>query len=174
MRHCASCVLLVLAGLAAAQTSTLPDCGQRPRRLNPAICCATSGNSPLTPTAAASLELLARRRASRISSGRSKPSVSSLAHRQAASADGAVVRHPLARTIAITAERQEFPMSPAADFVLWSICLENADRGPGSELVFAGYGVVAPEYQWDDYAGLDVKGKTVMVITGDPPVADRR
>lgn len=37
-----------------------------------------------------------------------------------------------------------------------------------SPLVFAGYGVVAPEYQWDDYAGLDVKGKTVVVLINDP------
>jgi Zn-dependent M28 family amino/carboxypeptidase len=37
-----------------------------------------------------------------------------------------------------------------------------------SDIVFAGYGVVAPEYQWDDYAGLDVKGKTVVVLVNDP------
>ena len=37
-----------------------------------------------------------------------------------------------------------------------------------SDVVFAGYGVVAPEYQWNDYAGLDVKGKTVIVLVNDP------
>jgi Zn-dependent M28 family amino/carboxypeptidase len=37
-----------------------------------------------------------------------------------------------------------------------------------SDIVFAGYGVVAPEYQWNDYAGLDVKGKTVIVLVNDP------
>jgi len=37
-----------------------------------------------------------------------------------------------------------------------------------SDVVFAGYGVVAPEYQWNDYAGLDVKGKTVVVLINDP------
>ena len=37
-----------------------------------------------------------------------------------------------------------------------------------SPLVFAGYGIVAPEYGWDDYAGLDVKGKTVVVLVNDP------
>ena len=37
-----------------------------------------------------------------------------------------------------------------------------------SDMVFAGYGVVAPEYQWNDYAGLDVKGKTVVVLVNDP------
>ena len=37
-----------------------------------------------------------------------------------------------------------------------------------SPLVFAGYGVTAPEYDWDDYASLDVKGKTVVVLINDP------
>ncbi|MCP3736208.1 M28 family metallopeptidase [Sphingomonas sp. RP10(2022)] len=37
-----------------------------------------------------------------------------------------------------------------------------------SEVVFAGYGIVAPEKGWNDYAGLDVKGKTVVVLINDP------
>ncbi len=37
-----------------------------------------------------------------------------------------------------------------------------------SEIVFAGFGIVAPEYEWDDYADLDVKGKTVVVMVNDP------
>lgn len=37
-----------------------------------------------------------------------------------------------------------------------------------SELVYAGYGIVAPEYGWNDYEGLDVKGKTVIVLVNDP------
>ena len=37
-----------------------------------------------------------------------------------------------------------------------------------SELVFAGYGIIAPEYNWNDYDGLDVKGKTVVVLVNDP------
>ncbi len=40
-----------------------------------------------------------------------------------------------------------------------------------SPLVFAGYGIVAPEFQWNDYAGLDVKGKTVVVLVNDPGYA---
>lgn len=37
-----------------------------------------------------------------------------------------------------------------------------------SPMIFAGYGIVAPEYQWNDYEGLDVKGKTVVVMVNDP------
>ncbi|TVR98158.1 MAG: M28 family peptidase [Wenzhouxiangellaceae bacterium] len=40
-----------------------------------------------------------------------------------------------------------------------------------SELVFVGYGIVAPEYDWDDYAGLDVAGKTVVMLVNDPGFA---
>ena len=39
-------------------------------------------------------------------------------------------------------------------------------------IVFVGYGVTAPEFGWDDYAGVDVKGKVVMCIVGDPPSDD--
>ncbi|WP_085299001.1 M28 family metallopeptidase [Cognaticolwellia mytili] len=46
-----------------------------------------------------------------------------------------------------------------------SVSLEN------SELVFVGYGINAPEYQWDDYANVDVKGKTVVVLVNDPGFA---
>jgi len=40
-----------------------------------------------------------------------------------------------------------------------------------SPLVFAGYGIVAPEYGWNDYEGLDVRGKTVVVLVNDPGYA---
>ncbi len=41
-----------------------------------------------------------------------------------------------------------------------------------SELVFVGYGVVAPEYGWDDYKGADMRGKTLVMLINDPPVRD--
>jgi hypothetical protein len=40
------------------------------------------------------------------------------------------------------------------------------------ELVFVGYGVRAPEFDWDDYEGLDVAGKTLLMLVNDPAVAD--
>ncbi|MBV9541030.1 MAG: M28 family peptidase [Alphaproteobacteria bacterium] len=42
-----------------------------------------------------------------------------------------------------------------------------------SDLVFVGYGVVAPEYHWDDYAGVDVRGKTVVILINDPHNEER-
>jgi len=41
----------------------------------------------------------------------------------------------------------------------------------GSEVVFVGYGIVAPEYGWDDYAGLDMRGKTALILVNDPGFA---
>jgi len=40
-----------------------------------------------------------------------------------------------------------------------------------SELVWVGYGIVAPEYNWNDYVGVDVKGKTVVILVNDPGYA---
>ena len=41
-----------------------------------------------------------------------------------------------------------------------------------SAMVFVGYGVVAPEFEWDDFKGADVRGKTIVMLAGDPPVPD--
>src|SRR5438105_5150 len=38
-----------------------------------------------------------------------------------------------------------------------------------SDVIFVGHGVVAPEYRWDDYKGLDVRGKTLIMLVDDPP-----
>ena len=54
------------------------------------------------------------------------------------------------------------------EFVIFSRRLEDCIEVKNSELVFAGYGIVAPEYGWNDYENLDVKGKTVLVLVNDP------
>ena len=54
------------------------------------------------------------------------------------------------------------------DFMAWTKRVIDVSRIDASELVFVGYGVVAPEYGWDDYAGIDVEGKTVVVLVNDP------
>jgi Zn-dependent M28 family amino/carboxypeptidase len=57
------------------------------------------------------------------------------------------------------------------DFMAWTK-REQAEVSIDSDLVFVGYGVVAPEFNWDDYKGLDVKGKVLMMLINDPPVLD--
>src|SRR6476619_2329913 len=58
------------------------------------------------------------------------------------------------------------------DFVASSARLQPEIKIDRSNLVFVGYGVVAPEYGWDDYKNVDVKGKTLLMLIGDPPVPD--
>ena len=74
--------------------------------------------------------------------------------------------------IAVRAGGKDVTMAGVRDFVVWSNLPDTLIQIRQSDLVFAGYGVVAPEYKWDDYAGIKVAGKTVVVLTGDPPVAD--
>ncbi len=58
------------------------------------------------------------------------------------------------------------------DFVAWTKHVAESAEIADSELVFVGYGVQAPEYNWDDYKGADLKGKTLVMLVGDPPVPD--
>lgn len=58
------------------------------------------------------------------------------------------------------------------DFVAGSRRVQNEVSIANSPLVFAGYGIVAPEYGWNDYKNLDVKGKTVVVLINDPGFSD--
>ena len=65
-----------------------------------------------------------------------------------------------------------FPMTLKQSAVIWTK-RQNADHleFDDSEVVFVGYGVIAPEYGWNDYAGLDVDGKTVVMLVNDPGYA---
>jgi len=58
------------------------------------------------------------------------------------------------------------------DVVAWTKHVAESASIENSELVFVGYGVVAPEFNWDDYKGVDVKGKTLVMLVNDPPVPD--
>ncbi len=58
------------------------------------------------------------------------------------------------------------------DMVVWTKRVAETVSLDKSDVVFVGYGVQAPEYQWDDYKGLDVAGKTVIMLVGDPAVPD--
>jgi Zn-dependent M28 family amino/carboxypeptidase len=56
--------------------------------------------------------------------------------------------------------------------VAWTKHVAPSASIANSEMVFVGYGVVAPEFNWDDYKGVDIKGKTVVMLVNDPPVPD--
>lgn len=54
------------------------------------------------------------------------------------------------------------------DYIAFSGVAEPEARVAGAEVVFVGYGIVAPEYGWDDYRGADVTGKVVLLMNNDP------
>jgi len=57
------------------------------------------------------------------------------------------------------------------EVVFWTKQAREYRKIRDSEVVFVGYGIVAPEYDWNDYAGIDVKGKTVVILVNDPGFA---
>jgi len=57
------------------------------------------------------------------------------------------------------------------DIVLWTLHAEKKLKIK-AELIFAGFGINAPEYGWNDYEGIDVKGKIVVVMVNDPGFYD--
>jgi Zn-dependent M28 family amino/carboxypeptidase/uncharacterized protein (DUF1684 family) len=60
----------------------------------------------------------------------------------------------------------------ADDVVAWTKHVADSASIESSDMVFVGYGVIAPEYNWDDYKGMDVRGKTLVMLINDPPVPD--
>jgi Zn-dependent M28 family amino/carboxypeptidase len=58
------------------------------------------------------------------------------------------------------------------DVVAWTKHVADSAALDDSDMVFVGYGTVAPEYSWDDYKGVDVRGKTLVMLVNDPPVPD--
>ena len=77
-----------------------------------------------------------------------------------------------APTAAFTVGGQTTTLHYPEDFVASSERLQPEIKVDKSEVVFVGYGVVAPEYGWDDYKDVDVRGKTILMLVGDPPVPD--
>ncbi len=89
--------------------------------------------------------------------------------------DGYVQEVPMVNLLAhaapqmqVTSKKGSFTLKAFDDYIIWTDkpdARESLDKSP---LVFAGYGVVAPEYNWNDYKDLDVKGKVVLVMVNDP------
>ncbi|MFI5124028.1 MAG: M28 family metallopeptidase [Chitinophagales bacterium] len=68
----------------------------------------------------------------------------------------------------VESAKGNFELQNHRDYVLITEGTDSVVSLNKDELIFAGYGVVAPEYHWNDYAGIDVKGKVVMVMVNDP------
>ncbi len=73
-----------------------------------------------------------------------------------------------APSMSVRSSKGNFTLKAFDDYVIWTDKTDSNITLDNAELVFAGYGVVAPEQNWNDYEGLDVKGKVVMVMVNDP------
>ena len=68
----------------------------------------------------------------------------------------------------IKGKNKSFNLQLGKEFVTYTQRIQDKVEINNSELVFCGYGIVAPEYGWNDYEGLDMKGKTAVVLVNDP------
>ncbi|MDQ2668821.1 MAG: peptidase M28, partial [Gemmatimonadota bacterium] len=73
------------------------------------------------------------------------------------------------KTIRVTASgKASATLHSTDDVVVWAGSATPMSEAKG-ELVFVGYGARAPEYRWDDFKGMDLKGKILLVLVNDPP-----
>ena len=77
-----------------------------------------------------------------------------------------------APTASFTVGGKQLNLTFPKDYVAVSRRFVPESKVENSDMVFVGYGVVAPEYGWDDYKGLDVRGKTIVMLINDPQVPD--
>ena len=75
-------------------------------------------------------------------------------------------------TLSFVHDGLTIPMENINEFVGPSSRIVPHVAAKDTDVVFVGYGVVAPEFAWDDYKGVDVRGKTVVMLINDPPVVD--
>ena len=79
-----------------------------------------------------------------------------------------------ASTISLSQDGKKTEIAFPQDYVGWSGLPQETLNVRESELVFVGYGVEAPEYGWDDYKGVDVRGKTLLMLVNDPAIPDAK
>lgn len=80
---------------------------------------------------------------------------------------------PIEPTLTFQNGNSSLTINHLDDYVMGSPQMVQDINVANTDLVFAGFGIVAPEYNWNDYEGLDVKGKTVVVMVSDPGRYDK-
>lgn len=74
--------------------------------------------------------------------------------------------------VSFTAKNEKIDLHFPNETVVWSRHFTPEVKVEDSPVIFVGYGVVAPEYGWDDFKDVDVRGKTILMLINDPPVPD--
>ncbi|GAB6393974.1 MAG: peptidase, M28 family [Bacteroidales bacterium] len=75
-------------------------------------------------------------------------------------------------TVSMKGRKGSLKLKVMDDIVIWTLRAEKKLKLSNAALVFAGFGINAPEYEWNDYAGIDVKGKVVVCMVNDPGFYD--
>lgn len=73
-----------------------------------------------------------------------------------------------APSMSVSSAGEKITLEGLKDYVIWTQRTDSEVAFEEAEIVFAGFGIVAPEYGWDDYKGIDVTDKIVMVLVNDP------
>ncbi len=76
-------------------------------------------------------------------------------------------------TLAVSGRGATNRFAYGTQFMGWTTRVVPRVDIAGSDVVFVGYGIVAPEYAWNDYAGIDARGKTVVMLVNDPGFATK-
>ncbi|MBX5480962.1 MAG: M28 family peptidase [Myxococcaceae bacterium] len=71
-------------------------------------------------------------------------------------------------TLALRGKKGTLTLAYRQDFIAVSGAQKTSSALEDAEIVFVGYGIVAPEFQWDDYKGADLKGKVLLMMNNDP------
>ena len=74
-------------------------------------------------------------------------------------------------TMTVKGGGDDLNLAYGSDMVAWTTRVVEQVSLSDSDLVFVGYGIVAPEYGWNDYEGLDMRGKTAVILVNDPGFA---
>ncbi|MFQ5651762.1 MAG: M28 family metallopeptidase [bacterium] len=82
----------------------------------------------------------------------------------------AITANPEAELV-VKSDAHSLSFAYGDEFMAWTKQVVGRAVINTSEMVFCGYGIIAPEYEWNDYEGLDVRGKTVVLLVNDPGFA---
>ncbi len=74
--------------------------------------------------------------------------------------------------VTFTVREKQIALTFPNDYVAYTHQVKPGLKLQDTGVVFVGYGIVAPEFNWDDYKDADVRGKTVLMLINDPPVPD--
>ena len=78
---------------------------------------------------------------------------------------------PQTRFVLVPKQGSSMDLKPLDDYVAYDQT-QQSQSDVDADIVYVGYGIEAPEYNWDDYKGMDVRGKVLLMLVNEPPSDD--